>query len=109
MAVTHWRIQRITALLLVPLVIIFLNYMLNIGQTAYTEILKDIASTTGFIMVFISTFILYIHSSMGIEVIIEDYIHNIIWQKFIINISKILHLIMFISTLLIMFIIRGTY
>ncbi|MBS83011.1 MAG: succinate dehydrogenase, hydrophobic membrane anchor protein [Gammaproteobacteria bacterium] len=109
MAVTHWKIQRITALLLIPVVIIFLGYMFEIGKLSYVEILNDLSSTTGLIVIILSTLILYMHSSMGMEVIIEDYIHDILWQKILINISKILHFILFISTLFLIFLIRGNY
>jgi succinate dehydrogenase / fumarate reductase membrane anchor subunit len=98
----HWRLQRISALIMIPVVIFALFYIVNITSISYLQLIDDLSSMSGFLIsiLFIS-FILF-HSSLGLEVIIEDYIHNENLQKNIISLSKLLHIASFFLTILIL-------
>ncbi|MEC9206273.1 MAG: succinate dehydrogenase, hydrophobic membrane anchor protein [Pseudomonadota bacterium] len=93
MAVLHWKLQRITAILLTPIMIYLACYLLGINDLSYSEIKTDIASPLGFIFIIVSSIAIFLHSSLGITVIIEDYIHSAGIQKLFINISKLLHIL----------------
>jgi succinate dehydrogenase hydrophobic anchor subunit len=54
------------------------------------------------------SFTLFMHSSLGIETIMEDYIHNDSMQRFFINLSKVIHAILFLVTLISLSMIRGS-
>jgi succinate dehydrogenase / fumarate reductase membrane anchor subunit len=98
----HWKLQRISAIIMIPVVILSLMYLVNITSIPYDQLIEDLSSISGFILsvVFIG-FILF-HSSMGLEVIIEDYIHSQTLQNNIISLSKLFHIISFFLTILIL-------
>ena len=98
----HWKLQRISAIIMIPVVILSLLYIVNITSISYGQLIEDLSSISGFILsVAFIGFILF-HSSMGLEVIIEDYIHTDTIQKNVISLSKLFHIISFFLTVLIL-------
>ena len=98
----HWKLQRISAIIMIPVVILSLLYIVNITSISYGQLIEDLSSISGFILsVAFIGFILF-HSSMGLEVIIEDYIHTETIQKNVISLSKLFHIISFFLTILIL-------
>jgi succinate dehydrogenase hydrophobic anchor subunit len=75
---------------------------MNITSIPHEQLINDLSTIFGFLtsVIFIG-FILF-HSSMGLEVIIEDYIHSQGLQNNVISISKLLHIISFFLTVLIL-------
>ena len=108
MAILHWKLQRFSAIILVPAIIYITLYFLNITNLTYSTIVSDITSFWGIIFIVVASFTLFMHSSLGIETIMEDYIHNDSMQRFFINLSKVIHVILFAITLVSLIIIRGT-
>ena len=51
--------------------------------------------------------VLFVHSSLGIETILEDYIHNVKTQGLLVSLSKFIHVILFSITLISLIIIKG--
>jgi succinate dehydrogenase / fumarate reductase membrane anchor subunit len=100
MAILHWKLQRITAIILIPIIIYLIIYFLNIHSLSYIQIKNDITSTFGIIFISIASIILFSHSSLGIETILEDYIHQDRLQKLLINLSNIIHGLMLLLTLI---------
>ncbi len=102
MSLQHWKFQRISAIIMIPIIIISVSYLINITSLSYDELILDLGSTSGTIIgsIFIG-FILY-HSSMGLEVIIEDYVHTEGTQKDLISFTKLLHITSFFMTVLIL-------
>jgi succinate dehydrogenase / fumarate reductase membrane anchor subunit len=102
--VDHWKQQRITAVTLIPLSIWFLFELMRHTQADYHKVLTWVAqpwvATT--LAVFL-TLVTY-HSALGLQVVIEDYVPNPLWQKILIIKVKILSLILAILSLF--FIIR---
>jgi len=105
MAILHWKLQRITAIILVPAIIYLIIYFLNIHSLSYIQIKNDITSTFGMIFISFTSIILFSHSSLGIETILEDYIHEDKLQKLLINLSNIMHGLMLLLTLIFLLII----
>ena len=98
----HWKLQRISAILMIPVVILSLIYIVNITSIPHEQLVDDLGSISGFLIsVAFIGFILF-HSSMGLEVIIEDYIHSQVIQNNVISVSKLLHIISFFLTVLIL-------
>ena len=102
MSLQHWKFQRISALIMIPVIIISVSYLINITSLTYDELILDLGSTSVKIIgSFFIGFILY-HSSMGLEVIIEDYVHTEGIQKDLISFTKLLHISSFFMTVLIL-------
>tara|TARA_B100001063_G_scaffold54603_1_gene48605 strand:+ start:150 stop:422 length:273 start_codon:yes stop_codon:yes gene_type:complete len=87
---------------MIPVVILSLIYIVNITSIPHEQLVDDLGSISGFLIsVAFIGFILF-HSSMGLEVIIEDYIHSQVIQNNVISVSKLLHIISFFLTVLIL-------
>tara|TARA_B100001769_G_C21659018_1_gene366415 strand:- start:227 stop:463 length:237 start_codon:yes stop_codon:yes gene_type:complete len=74
----------------------------NITSISHGQLIEDLGSVTGFIMSVTFIGFMLFHSSMGLEVIIEDYIHSQTLQENIISLSKLFHIISFFLTILIL-------
>ena len=107
MAIRSWILQRITAIFIIPIIIYLVCYLMNMGALSYTEVKDDIISLQGMIFIAVSSFTIYMHSALGLEVVIEDYIHRVNLQRFLVSISNILHLLLFLSTISALFIIMS--
>ena len=108
MALLHWKLQRLSAIILVPAIIYIVIYFLNITQFSYSEIISDITSLWGMLFIVFVSLILFTHSSLGIETIMEDYIHDDVMQRFFITFSKAIHVILFVITLVSLMMIKGS-
>ena len=107
MAIFHWKLQRISAILLIPIAIYTTFYLFNIGSLSYADVTNDISSFPGIILISFMALVLFIHSSLGIETILEDYIHDVKTQSLLVSLSKFIHVILFLITLISLIIIKG--
>ena len=74
--VGHWKLQRISAVAMIPLVIWFTtSLMLTLldGYEQSIEWLQSPFNATGLILLFGT---LYFHAASGLQVVIEDYVHH---------------------------------
>ena len=88
MSVQHWKYQRLSAVLLIPIVLFSLYYIVNLGSLSYDHLINDLGSLNGFIITALFMGFILFHSSMGMEVIIEDYVHTESLQKNIVFIMR---------------------
>lgn len=74
--VAHWWAQRLTAVLLLPLSIWFLSCVLPVLGQEYSDARVFVAQPLNafFLLAFVLTLIY--HSMLGVQVVIEDYIHT---------------------------------
>ncbi len=107
MYINHWKIQRLSAIILVPAMFYLVYYLINLSNLNYNDVITDLSSLTGILYVVLLSLVLFTHSSLGIETILEDYVHNTVYQKFFINLSKIIHVILFLITLICLYLIVG--
>ena len=74
--VSHWKIQRITAIGMIPLLLWFIPSLLITILGSYDEgvlWIQNPFNATGLILL-IGT--LFFHASLGLQVVIEDYVHS---------------------------------
>ena len=72
----HWKLQRISAIAMVPLVIWFTSSLMLVlinGYEQSIEWLQNPFNATGLILLF---GVLYFHAASGLQVVIEDYVHH---------------------------------
>ena len=104
---SHWKMQRLSAILILPLVIWFLFSVLAVMFSTYSETIEWFMSPINSFLLVILLAGMFYHSAMGLQVVIEDYITNIKIRNIIINISKVflsvLSLVSIISILKIIF------
>ena len=76
----HWWFQRLTAIMLVPLSLWFMASMASLINIDYSVIRTWIATPVTTVMLILFVISLFYHAQLGLQVIIEDYIHSE-WQK----------------------------
>ncbi len=74
--VHHWWIQRVTAVALIPLSIWFLFLVGGLLHATYPEVLAAIAQPVRAIFLIVLSVCLFWHGALGLQVIIEDYVHT---------------------------------
>lgn len=73
--VHHWWVQRVTAIALIPLSIWFLFFMGALVHASYLTVLATIAQPVHAILLIVLSVCLFWHGALGLQVIIEDYVH----------------------------------
>ena len=74
--VVHWKLQRISAIAMIPLVIWFISSLVFSLTNTYDQSVSWLQSplnATGLVLLFGT---LYFHAASGLQVVIEDYVHN---------------------------------
>ncbi len=74
--VHHWWLQRVTAIALIPLSIWFLFLMGDLVHASYPMVLAAIAQPVHAIFLIVLGVCLFWHGALGLQVIIEDYVHT---------------------------------
>jgi succinate dehydrogenase / fumarate reductase membrane anchor subunit len=77
----HFWYQRVTALFLVPLTIWIMTALVMMTATDYESIRLWIQSPINALLLLFFIIALFFHAQLGVQVVIEDYIHSE-WQKF---------------------------
>lgn len=73
--VSHWWVQRVTAVVLVPLTIWFVVKLLGLPSLGFDDVRSWIAEGWNPVLLIILLGALAWHSALGIQVVLEDYIH----------------------------------
>lgn len=74
--VSHWWWQRLTALALVPLTLWLLWSLLALDVLVYASVQSWLALPLNALGVLLLVVVLTLHSQLGIQVVIEDYVHQ---------------------------------
>ncbi|MBS0381097.1 MAG: succinate dehydrogenase, hydrophobic membrane anchor protein [Proteobacteria bacterium] len=74
--VHHWWLQRVTAVALIPLSIWFLFLLGGMVQADYGAVMATIGKPVHAIFLIIFVVCLFWHGALGLQVIIEDYVHT---------------------------------
>ena len=74
--VHHWWAQRITAVALIPLVVWFAISLIMMSGADYAVVRAWIASPVAMVLLVLTIVIGLHHGQLGMQVVIEDYVHN---------------------------------
>ena len=72
----HWWAQRLTALALIPLVIWFAISLVTMSGADYGMVRAWIGSPVVMVLLILTIVIGLHHGQLGLQVVIEDYVHN---------------------------------
>lgn len=78
--VQHWWVQRLTAIALVPLTIYFLYMLLSMVGADQAVARAIVAKPLNASLLAAFVLALFWHAQLGLQVVIEDYIH-VRWQE----------------------------
>ena len=74
--VHHWWMQRLTAVALVPLVLWFVVSVAGLAGMSYAQAIDWIASPWVSVFLVLLIVATFYHAQLGVQVVIEDYVHN---------------------------------
>ena len=72
----HWWLQRLTALALIPLVIWFVVSMIIVTGADHAAAVAFISSPINAVLLILLIVATFNHGQLGLQVVIEDYIHT---------------------------------
>jgi len=73
---THWWQQRLTAIALVPLSIWFIASVINLAGAHYEHFQAWLSVPGNTALMLLLLFCVFHHAQLGIQVVIEDYMHG---------------------------------
>jgi succinate dehydrogenase / fumarate reductase membrane anchor subunit len=74
--VSHWWTQRVTAIALVPLTLWFVVSLLGVAGADYETVVSWIAKPVNAVLLIALLISMFYHAILGLQVIIEDYVHH---------------------------------
>ena len=74
--VHHWWMQRLTAVALVPLVLWFVVSIAGLSGMSHDDAVAWISSPAVAIMLTLLSVATFYHAQLGVQVVIEDYVHS---------------------------------
>ena len=75
-AVHHWRAQRLTAVILIPLCLWFIFTLAGMTTLDHDVVSAWIKSPLNGLMLIVFILALFYHAQLGLQVVLEDYIGN---------------------------------
>ena len=71
----HFIVQRITAVALIPLVIWFVWFVIGLSHTAYATARMALHQPVQALLMIVFVATAFWHAQLGLQVVIEDYVH----------------------------------
>jgi succinate dehydrogenase / fumarate reductase, membrane anchor subunit len=102
-ATRHWFVQRITAIILIPLsfhLIVFLNLCLS---SPYPETKAWLAGPENTALLVAWLVAVFYHAALGVQVVIEDYVADATLQALLIKVVNLSFLVLTVAALIFMF------
>ena len=78
-AVVHWWMQRLTAAVLVPIVVWLAFSVAMLGSASYEAVVRWLQSPVVMTLLMLLVVTTFYHTKLGMQVIIEDYVRG--WLK----------------------------
>jgi succinate dehydrogenase / fumarate reductase membrane anchor subunit len=97
--VSHWLIQRVTATALAPLAIWLLIALLSLPSSDYASVTRWIGTGLHPVLLALVVLIGAWHAWLGVQVVIEDYVHGFVTKTAALLVSLFVHVLVAASGL----------
>jgi len=74
--VQHWWLQRVTAVAMIPLLLILLTCVLKLASGDHAAVTAAFKNPLFAILALLSILAIFWHMKLGLQVVIEDYVHT---------------------------------
>jgi len=101
--VEHWWWQRITAIALVPLGLWFVVAVISLVGADYAAARAWVGAPLNMVLLIAFAAALLHHAQLGLQVVIEDYVHNEAWKLTGLLAVKFLAVLAFIWVVVMLF------
>lgn len=101
--VEHWWWQRLTAVALVPLGAWFVIVVISLVGAGYAEARAWVTAPFNMVLLIAFTAAVLHHAQLGLQVVIEDYVHNEAWKLAGLLAIKLLAVLIFIWVVVMLF------
>jgi succinate dehydrogenase / fumarate reductase membrane anchor subunit len=91
--VGHWLVQRVTATALAPLAIWLLIALLSLPSSDYTTVTRWIGAGLHPVLLALVVLIGAWHAWLGVQVVIEDYVHGFLAKTLALLASVFVHVL----------------
>ena len=88
----HWWMQRVTAVALVPLTLWFAWSLLGLHLQSYDEVRGWLGQPWVAVLTILLVITLAWHSKLGVQVVIEDYVHGKVAKTSMLLLSTFIHI-----------------
>ncbi len=95
----HWWMQRLTAVVLVPLSLWFVASLLTVVTADHATVVAWLRSPVVAILACAFIVAVFYHGQLGIRVVLEDYVHSEAWKLAAIVVTMFLSLLLAIASL----------
>ena len=95
----HWWHQRLTAAALIPLGLWFAFSVFNFSQLDYATVAVWAAQPWHAILLILLLAALLYHSHLGLEVVVEDYVHEVTTRVVALALLKYLHILLAVAAI----------
>jgi succinate dehydrogenase / fumarate reductase, membrane anchor subunit len=86
--VHHWWAQRLTAIALIPLVVWFAISLVMMSGAPYEVVRAWIGAPVVMVLLILTIAVGLHHAQLGIQVVIEDYVHSDGWKLALIILGR---------------------
>lgn len=90
----HWWVQRITALALIPLGLWFVASLVGLLQADYAAAVSWLAQPVNAVLLVLLLGVMFRHSYLGIQVVVEDYVHGSVTKLVTLVLLQFAHLVL---------------
>ena len=104
-ALNHWITQKISALILLPLLWWFLFIFKDFINKDYSSQILWMKNFSNSLLLTFFIIIALFHLRLGLTVVIEDYIHNLKSKNFLLSLITILCLLFSVFTVIVIYMI----
>src|SRR5580700_3894662 len=95
--VGHWVVQRVTAIALAPLAIWLLVALLSLPLADYASVTRWIGTGLHPVLLALTVLIAAWHAWLGVQVVIEDYVHGFAVKTLSLLVSAFVHALVAVS------------